>query len=86
MRWTLKLTELISLSSTAVATTEPEADRQAYEHVLRRLCDLAEVPPADHDVVLSREAIILGSVVIAFQFEPRPDRRLVWSGGRGGRR
>lgn len=49
---------------------EPGAGRQAYEDALRRLCDLAGVSPADRDVVLSREAIILGGVVMALQFEP----------------
>jgi hypothetical protein len=56
--------------SHGISAADPGAGRQAYENVLLRLCSLAEVAPADHDVVLSREAIILGGVVLALQFEP----------------
>jgi hypothetical protein len=58
---------------TVVATQRgaaPGAGRQAYLDALQRLCALAEVPPAEHELVLSREAIQLGGVVLAFQFEP----------------
>lgn len=54
----------------AVALPAADIGRQAYEDALRRVCDLAEVSPADRDVVLSREALILGGVVMALQFEP----------------
>jgi hypothetical protein len=43
--------------------------QQAYRAMLLRLCELVKVPPADHDVVLERNALIFGGELIVLHLE-----------------